>query len=147
MTARVEPDRDIGMQGHYAGIVTRPAAFGLDALLATTLYTLGGNVVEYLFSSLGKDVSLSNHPAVSIVVLSLWLLLYFSYPIAVGGRTPGMALIGLEVVTKDGRDVDAKRAVLRTLCLPFSVIFVGIGILMILVNRQRRGLHDLIAGT
>ena len=59
MTARVEPDRDIGLQGHYAGIVTRAAAFGIDVVIASSLFTLGGGVVEYLFTSvLGKDVSL-----------------------------------------------------------------------------------------
>lgn len=58
-----------------------------------------------------------------------------------------MALIGLQVVTKDGRDVNAARAVLRMIALPLSVIFLAIGILMILVNRNRRALHHLIAGT
>ena len=105
MTVRVEPDRDLGMQGHYAGIVTRLAAFAIDVLLSASLYTLGGNVFEYLFTSLGKELTLSDRPGVSIAVLTLWLLLYFAYPIAVGGRTPGMALVGLEVVTKDGGDV------------------------------------------
>ena len=105
-------------------------------------------MVEYLLSSLlGKDVSLSDAPVVSIVVLTAWLLVYFAYPIAVGGRTLGMALVGLEVVTKDGRDVDARHAILRTVCLPLSLILLGIGLLMVLVNRQRRALHDLIAGT
>jgi uncharacterized RDD family membrane protein YckC len=135
------------MQGHYAGIVTRLAAFGLDVLLSMTLYAVGGSVVEYVFSSLGKDLSLSDRPGVSTAVLAIWLLVYFAYPIAVGGRTPGMALVGLEVVTTNGGDVNAQRAILRTLFLPLSIIFVGIGILMILINRQRRGLHDLIAGT
>lgn len=148
MNVRVEPDRDVSLQGHYAGIVTRLAAFGIDVLVATTLATLGGNVVEYLLSSLlGKDVSFSDAPIVSFVVLAAWLLVYFTYPIAVGGRTLGMAIVGLEVVTKDGRPVGAGRAVLRTLFLPLSVILLGIGILMILVNRQHRALHDLIAGT
>ena len=36
---------------------------------------------------------------------------------------------------------------LRTLCLPLSLALLGVGILMILINRQRRALHDLIAGT
>jgi uncharacterized RDD family membrane protein YckC len=148
MTARVEPDRDIGLQGHYAGIVTRAAAFGIDVVIASSLFTLGGGVVEYLFTSvLGKDVSLENSRVVAIVVLTLWLLVYFAYPIAVGGRTLGMALVGLEVVTKDGRDLNTSRAVLRTLCLPLSLALLGVGILMILINRQRRALHDLIAGT
>jgi uncharacterized RDD family membrane protein YckC len=148
VTVRLTPDRDISLQGHYAGVVTRLAAFGIDVLVATTLFTLGGSVVEYLVSSLlGKDVSLSDAPVVSIVALTVWLLVYFAYPVAVGGRTLGMAVVGLEVVSKDGGDVDAKHAVLRTLCLPVSLILLAIGVLMVLVRRDRRALHDLIAGT
>ena len=58
-----------------------------------------------------------------------------------------MALVGLEVVTTDGRHVGAGRAVLRTICIPLSLILLGIGVLMILIDRRRRALHDLIAGT
>jgi uncharacterized RDD family membrane protein YckC len=149
MTVRVTPERDLSLQGHYAGVVTRLVAFGLDVLAATALFTLGGNVVEYLCSSLlGKDdVSLSDAPILSVIALVLWLLVYFAYPVAVGGRTPGMALVGLEIVTSEGRDVGANRALLRTMTLPLSVIFLGIGGLMVLLRRDHRGLHDLIAGT
>ncbi len=148
MSRRIEPDRDISLQGHYAGVVTRLAAFGIDVVVAMTLFTLGGAVLEYVSSSLiGRSVSLSNAPIISVIVLTLWLLIYFAYPIAVGGRTLGMAFVGLEVVTKEGRPVSGKGAVLRTLFLPLSIIFLGLGILMILLNRDRRALHDLIAGT
>ena len=148
MSRRIEPDRDISLQGHYAGIVTRVAAFGIDVVVAMTLFTLGGGVVEYVASSLiGREVSLSNVPVVSVVMLALWLLIYFAYPVAVGGRTLGMAFVGLEVVTKEGRPAGGKNAVVRTLFLPLSIVLLGIGIVMILLNRDRRALHDLIAGT
>jgi uncharacterized RDD family membrane protein YckC len=148
VSRRIEPDRDISLQGHYAGIVTRTAAFGIDVVVAMTLFTLGGAVLEYVLSSLiGRRISLSNAPVVSVIVLSLWLLIYFAYPIAVGGRTMGMTFVGLEVVTKEGRPVSGKSAVLRTVFLPLSIVFLGIGILMILLNRDRRALHDLVAGT
>ena len=90
-------------QGHYAGIVTRVAAFGIDVVVAMTLFTLAVRSLEYVLSSLiGRRVSLSNAPIISVIMLTLWLLIYFAYPIAVGGRTLGMAFVGLEVVTKDG---------------------------------------------
>jgi uncharacterized RDD family membrane protein YckC len=72
---------------------------------------------------------------------------YFAYPVAVGGRTVGMAIVGLEVVTTDGRHVGASRAVIRTVLLPISLILLGVGILMVLIDRRRRALHDLLAGT
>jgi len=148
MTVRVEPDRDISLQGHYAGIVTRLAAFGLDVVVATTLFAFGGRVIEYVLSSLlGHDVTLSEHPIISIVLLTTWYLVYFAYPIAVGGRTLGMSFVGLEIVTKTGGDVDARHALIRTIFLPISLAFAGIGVLIILINRDRRAFHDLVAGT
>jgi uncharacterized RDD family membrane protein YckC len=90
---------------------------------------------------------LSNNRVAAICALPIWLLIYFAYPIAASCKTLGMALAGLEVVRKDGGDVDARHAVLRTIFLPLSLIFIGIGVLIILVNRERRAFHDLIAGT
>jgi uncharacterized RDD family membrane protein YckC len=148
MTVRVQPERDISLQGHYAGIVTRLAAFAIDVLLAMTLFALGGHVIEYVVSSLlGHEVLLSEHPIISAVLLALWLLAFFAYPIAVGGRTLGMSFLGLEVVTKLGGDVDTRHAVIRTIFLPVSLVLAGVGILIILINRDRRALHDLVAGT
>jgi uncharacterized RDD family membrane protein YckC len=148
VTARVEPERDLGLQGHYAGIVTRLVAFAIDVFLAMTLFTLGGNVFEYVFSAvLNRDISLSDRPVIAAIALALWLLLYFAYPVAASGRTLGMALVGLEVVSKDGGDVGPGQALLRTIAIPISLVLLAIGILMILLNRQRRALHDLIAGT
>ena len=148
MSVHVEPDRDVSLQGNYAGIVTRLAAFGIDVLVAATLFALGGNVVEYLFSSLlGDDVTLRDAPIVTIIALAAWLLIYFAYPVAVGGRTLGMAVVGLEVVTTDGHHIGPGRALLRTICIPLSLILLGIGAIMILIDPRRRALHDLIAGT
>ena len=45
------------------------------------------------------------------------------------------------------RQVDARRAALRTLVFPLSFVVLGIGFLMGLVRRDRRELHDLIADT
>ena len=117
-------------------------------LLASALFAIGGRVIEFVLSSvLGKDVSLSDAPVAAIVCLATWLLLYFAYPVAVSGRTLGMALVGLQVISKDGGDVSAGRALVRTLVLPVSMILFGIGILTILVDRNRRALHDIVAGT
>ena len=58
-----------------------------------------------------------------------------------------MALFGVRVVTDDGADVSAGRAVVRTLALPLSFLFLGLGFVGILLGDRRRALHDVIAGT
>ncbi len=150
MSTNVESpaDRDLGLQGHYAGIVTRLAAFAIDVLVANTLFAITGRVAEFVWSSLlGGQKLLSDARIASAVILAIWLLIYFAYPLAVSGRTLGMAVVGLQVVTRDGGNISGRHAVIRTLVLPLSVVFAVVGVIIPLVNRDRRALHDLIAGT
>jgi len=63
------------------------------------------------------------------------------------GRTLGMAVLGVRVVRADGKPVDPWHGVLRALVFPLSFLLFGLGFLGILVQREHRALHDLIAGT
>jgi uncharacterized RDD family membrane protein YckC len=56
-------------------------------------------------------------------------------------------LLGLRVVRRDGRDVAARQAIVRTLAFPPSFLLGEAGFAGILLGRERRALHDLIAGT
>ena len=58
-----------------------------------------------------------------------------------------MAMLGVRVVAADGADATARQAVVRTLALPLSFLLFGLGFIGILLQRDRRALHDLIAGT
>ena len=44
-------------------------------------------------------------------------------------------------------DASGRRAVVRTLALPLSFLFLGLGFAGILLGDRRRALHDVIAGT
>jgi uncharacterized RDD family membrane protein YckC len=79
--------------------------------------------------------------------LVLWEFLYFAYPWSVSGRTIGMALFGLQVVSVQGTPIGARAAILRTLVLPISFIVFGIGFLGVVFQRERRAWQDLAAGT
>jgi uncharacterized RDD family membrane protein YckC len=144
----VAPARAHGLEGHYAGVVTRLCAFVVDVLVIGLLFTLGGAVFEYVASRLtGDDVNLSDAPIVSGIALGVWAFVYFAYPLATAGHTLGMAMLGLRVTRADGGDLDGTRAVVRTLALPLSFLVLGLGFLLILVRRDRRALHDLIGRT
>ena len=65
----------------------------------------------------------------------------------IGGKTFGMALLGLRVVRRDGGMAGPRRAVVRTLVFPLSFLLCGLGFTGILLGNQRRALHDLIART
>jgi uncharacterized RDD family membrane protein YckC len=148
VTVQTPADRDIGLQGHHAGIASRFGAFVVDVFTVTTLFAVGGRVFEFVVTALrGDPFELSDAPIFSTIALVVWVFLYCAYPLAVAGRTVGLALAGLRVVRRSGEDLDAWHAAVRVLVFPLSFLLFGFGFLLILVNRERRALHDLIAGT
>jgi uncharacterized RDD family membrane protein YckC len=56
-----------------------------------------------------------------------------------------MAVLGVRAVQADGRDLGPRRAVLRVLAFPLSFLLLGFGFVLIVLRRDRRALHDLIA--
>jgi uncharacterized RDD family membrane protein YckC len=148
VTAVDTVDRNIGLQGANAGIVTRFGGFIVDLVTIVVTFALAGQVVEWVLSTMrGRQFSFSNDRVESIVLLVAWVLLYCIYPLAVAGRTFGMAVVGIRVTRADGTDLNGWHAALRTIVFPLSFLVFGIGFLMILVTRDRRALHDFVAGS
>jgi len=67
--------------------------------------------------------------------------------LAITGRTAGKGVAGLRVVRADGAAPSVRALFLRTIVFPLSALLFGIGFLLIVVQREHRGLHDLIART
>lgn len=134
--------------GYYCGAASRAASAVLDVALVFGLFTIGVAGFDML-SSLFFGVSFSDDRSsvLWIVVLSCWAFLYFAVSLVVAGRTLGKGIVGLRVVLADGSPVTPGRAVVRTLALPFSILFFGLGLIGIFVQREHRAFHDLVAGT
>jgi uncharacterized RDD family membrane protein YckC len=146
--SHADDDPTRGLQGNYAGVVTRFASFTIDLLTIGILFSIAGNVVDYVLTVLLREpVRLSESSVVSIVALALWAFLYCVYPLSASGRTFGMAVLGLRAVRVDGGDLDGRHAVLRVLVFPLSFLLLGLGFVLILLRRDRRALHDLVART
>jgi uncharacterized RDD family membrane protein YckC len=63
------------------------------------------------------------------------------------GATPGKLLLGIKVVRKDGEPLGTGRAFARPLAEFLSFIICYVGYLFAFFDRERRALHDHIAGT
>jgi uncharacterized RDD family membrane protein YckC len=138
----------VGRQGHYAGGISRLGAFLLDVAASLGLYAIGVVVIGLMLSLItGTTVRIRDVRWVAAGTLTVWEYLYFAYQWALGGRTLGMAFFGVRVVTVDGKPASAKAAMVRTLVLPFSIALLGLGLVGIFVQRERRALHDLAAKT
>ena len=78
-----------------------------------------------------------------------WVIYYVYAPILIGlwSTTAGKRPFNLWVVKADGGRCGFWRALARELAKFFSASIFGIGYLMVAFRNDRRGLHDLIAGT
>jgi uncharacterized RDD family membrane protein YckC len=138
----------VDRQGHYAGGASRLLSFAADIGISWGLYVAGVAVLGLLTGLVtGKTIHVDRYRWVAAGTLLAWEFTYFSYQWALGGRTLGMAIFGIRVLHADGARASAKAAVIRTLTLPLSFLFFGLGLLGILVQKERRALHDLFAGT
>ena len=148
MSASASPADMVSYQSHYAGAVSRFVAYAIDVAVATAAFVLGLAGASYAVQILtGHKVSWNRSDVAVAVVFALWQFLYFAYSWAVSGRTPGMALLGLLVVRADGTTLDPLHAIVRALVFPLNFVLFGLPFLIILVQREHRGLADFIART
>jgi uncharacterized RDD family membrane protein YckC len=149
MTVPIPPTNlTVGRQGHYAGAVSRLVAFAADVGASWGLYTLGVALLNSAVKLVtGHSYALTNHRIIAVIVLTGWEFIYFAYQWAVSGRTLGMAIFGIQVVTVEGGPITPRQAFLRTLGLGLTLLTLGIGFLGIIFQRERRALNDFVAGT
>lgn len=142
-------DREGVKAGRYGGPLTRLLAviidgavvsFGLTLLLAGIVFVSG--LVAPAFS---LPESSGLFYGIALLVFS-FLYLWVSY--AVFGKTLGKSVMGLRVVSSDGRVAMAPRQPLtRVVTYPLSFIFLGIGLLGVVFNPHRQAWHDRLART
>lgn len=140
--------RRMAVTGFYTGAVTRAVSAGLDAAAIIFSFTLGVAGLDYLARVfLGLSIPTNGASPVAIGALLLWAWFYTFGSLAVAGRTPGKGAVGIRVVSREGGTLTVPEAFERTLALPFSLLCFGLGVLMILVQKEQRALHDLIGRT
>jgi uncharacterized RDD family membrane protein YckC len=133
----------------YAGLVTRVLAVAVDAVVLNVVGWFTAVIVGLCLSVIDlPDGVVAVFAAVGAIVAVLWTISYFIFFWSTTGQTPGNRLLRIRVV--DARTLDppsTRRAWLRFIALPLSVIPFGLGVGMIAVNDRRRALHDVIART
>jgi uncharacterized RDD family membrane protein YckC len=148
MTARTAQAGPVTYQGHYAGSVSRFVAYVIDLAVSTAVFTLALAAISYAVQIVGgRSVSWHRSNTVVAIIFVAWQFVYFGYSWAMSGRTFGMAVLGIRVVRADGAAVAPRQGVVRAVVFPLSFLLCGLGFLGILVQREHRALHDLIAGT
>jgi uncharacterized RDD family membrane protein YckC len=134
-----------GVSGRYAGPVTRLLAFAIDVGVVLGLFGMLTALVTYLVK-LVSGYQLSDNSIWWTIALLAFAFLYGWVGLTVSGRTIGKWILGLRVMATDGSTLPPHSAPVRMLALPLSFILL-IGLIMGVVDRRGRTLHDLIAHT
>ncbi len=136
------------VSGNYAGAVTRLLAHWVDLSVAGFLFIAGSAALDYVLRTIvGVDAEFEDLGQWRAVVAAVWFFLYWWVSIAMAGKTIGKALLGLRVVSRDGEILSSSRSAVRAIAFPLSYLLFGFGFLGIIVGRERRALHDVIAGS
>lgn len=133
------------------GVFRRWAAFLLDQFILVSLWLLLSawtGVVYFLMSRWPWD--LRSFTLLAGLLGALGVSLHATYwTVFLGGcgQTPGKMVLGLRVVSRRERPVGYGRAGWRWVAMGLAALPLGFGFLGVLATRERRGLHDLLAGT
>jgi uncharacterized RDD family membrane protein YckC len=133
----------------YAGLVTRGLAFVADLLLVW--------VIEVAVTvSVGAIVAAAVPGEQSVgtpeILLTAAGCLIFGAAYLVGfwvlvGHTPGMRLMGIVVTSAGGEPLSFARGLRRLAGFTMTILTLGIGFLLVLVDDRRRALQDVVADT
>jgi len=135
-------------RGDYAGFASRFIAFTFDCVLSIAAFELVLVAASYAATVLtGSSIHWNKGDQWVILAFLVWEFLYYAHFWTTSGRTPGMIILGVQVVGRDGTRVGTRRGLVRTLAFPLSFLLLGLGFLGILFRPDRRALHDVIAGT
>jgi uncharacterized RDD family membrane protein YckC len=132
----------------YAGLVTRAVALAIDLLAANAIFSLIGGALGLIAAAFGDNSGLSAvEVAIGAVLWWIWLVAYFVVFWTLTGQTLGNRVLGIRVVRATGGTVTIRQGLVRVAAFVLAAIPLGAGFLPVLVDQERRGLHDRIAKT
>jgi uncharacterized RDD family membrane protein YckC len=151
-----------GYQGYYAGFASRLLAMLVDTIILILTYVTLTWFISVairilpiarvfgfsLQALLGQDESgqlVSTNTVIAVFLLSTTVYYVFLWTLT--GQTLGMILLGLRVVTIEGRRLSVWRSILRYFGYMVAALPFFLGFIWILVDNRRQGWHDKIAGT
>jgi uncharacterized RDD family membrane protein YckC len=134
----------------YAGFQLRTVAFILDCVVTASFFLIFFTIAFLpVVISGGSTISNSEESWIWMVFLTYipFVPFFFFLLWAWRGQSLGMMAVNIEVTDRDGEPLSASRAGIRALVWPLCMIPFGIGAIPVLIDEERRALHDMIAGT
>lgn len=135
----------------YAGFFVRLAAYIIDWLVVG-IALLAVKVPLWISSFANPNNLLVRNfifrYSIADIVIYVLMVTYFILPTYYAGRTLGKRLLQLKVISVEDRSMTFFEVAYRETVGKFlSGILFGVGYLMIVIDKQKRGIHDLLADT
>lgn len=124
---------------NYAGFGIRLGAYAIDSFVLF--------IPIFIFKTLTHQTQPGMTPTLNDIALFCGLLYFVLMESSKWQGTLGKQVLGLVVTDINGRRITPARALGRYLSKIISGILLGLGYLMVLVDKKRRALHDHIAKT
>ena len=145
------PDADHGLQGTYAGFVSRLIAYCIDAVIVVSALTIGSYVIVAVLRTLDLAQQRATDSTRDVLTGAIALTCTFGAYLVLSwwlfGKSIGKALMGLRVVRADGSTPGFWHCLLRYLAYGISALLCFAGFAWIAIDNRRRGWHDHIAST
>jgi uncharacterized RDD family membrane protein YckC len=133
---------------HYAGLVSRTVAFGIDAAVINVVALIVALGVVILLRTLHLPHGYRTTAAlVAGAAFVVWSVAYFIAFWCLTGQTIGDRVMQLSVERAGGQQLSVRRALVRYLGMLVAAVLLFVGFVPILFDRKRRGLHDRLADT
>jgi uncharacterized RDD family membrane protein YckC len=142
----IRNERARAAQRQRAGFVSQAIGAGLDAAVIFALDFVVLAAFGFVrFLATGDDYAMPQPGPwlnATIVFLIGVALLWSAW--SGSGRAPGMAVLGLRVVSRDGGRLSSRRAFWRAV---LAVPTFGLGVVFVLVSKKNKSLYDLVCGS
>jgi uncharacterized RDD family membrane protein YckC len=133
-------------QGQRAGFASQALGAAVDAATIVVLdfaFLAAFGFLRFLVTDTSYEIPQPGPTLNAVIIVVIGVVLLWSAWSA-SGRAPGMAVLGLRVVGRDGRRLSSRRAFWRAV---LGVCTFGLGVLWVLVSKKNKSLYDIVCGS
>jgi len=147
------PDSSVDIKSlNYAGFGARLGAYLIDIIpiVLITMFIFYLFVGDELFSdeyTTSDTEGLSLNGVVRNVSFFLWICYCTAMESSSLQATYGKKLMGIKVTDDEGNKISTEKSMIRNSFKIVSYIAILMGFLWVLFNKEKKGWHDLVAGT
>ena len=134
---------DATTRSRFAGFWTRVVAFVIDGLVMFAISVAGAIAL----GAAGLETSKAAVAGYYIMLAAAWWLYFAVWESSSKQATLGKRAVGIVVTDTSERSLSFGRASGRHFAKLLNSLTLGIGWIMVAFSRQKRGLHDVVAGT